>query len=177
MTITKYVKDATVLMLGHSAQGFNKTLADVSVTYALEPLAINWNPGGPQFFQANLTPDDLDESTPSKYPMVFMYGVRSQNTHQSMGRTFSGQVELALIFWLTHKASSAGKAGSALEALCDAIEDTCNSLFTNGNWPALYGAASSVCLPPSCARSSLEAEGEGWRQSLVFRLVFTLDKN
>ena len=75
------------------------------------------------------------------------------------------------------KAASAGKAGPALEALCNAIEETCNNMFYNGNWPQGYGASSAVCNPPACTRAHLEQAGEMWRQAIVFNLVFTLDTN
>jgi hypothetical protein len=175
--ITKYVQDATLLLLGHPTNGFNASLAVVAGSYSVQPVTINWGVGSMQFFAANLHPDDLDESTPSKYPMVFLHGVQSRNTHESLGRKFSGQVQLQLTFWLTHKAASASKAGPALEALCNAIEETCNNLFYNGNWPQGYGASSAICIPPVCTRAQVEQAGEMWRQAIGFNLVFTLDTN
>lgn len=177
MSITKYVQDATKLFLGHPTKGFNTTLATVAASYSIQPITIDWGVNSIQFFPAYLTPDDLDESTPSKYPMAFLHGVRSRNTHESHGRNFSGPVELALTVWVTHKAASAGKAGPALDLLCSAIEETCNTMFTDGNWPQGYGASSAVCEPPPCTRTRVEQEGEMWRQAVIFNMVFTLDTN
>ena len=175
--ITKYATDALLLLLGHPTNGFNASLASVAGSYGIQPVTINWGPGSPQFFPVNLHPDDLEESTVSKYPMAFLCGLRSQNTHESHGRKFSGPVELRLSFWLTSKASSIVKAASALESLCSAIEEACNNMFWNGNWPQGYGASSSVCNPPMCTRGEVEQAGEMWRQAIVFNLVFTLDTN
>jgi hypothetical protein len=176
--ITQYVADATALYLGHASRGFNAIFATVAAAYRVDPIVINWTPSGSlQFFQAFGTPDDLDESSASKYPMVFLYGAGSQNTHESLGRQFAGPVRMTLTFWVTHKAAAFSKAAPVLERVCNAIEDTCNQLFTDGNWPQRYGATNSVCLPPACTRSRVEGEGEMWRQAVSFNMVFTLDTN
>lgn len=175
--ITKYVQDATLLYLGHAAKGFNASLAVVTASYGIQPITIDWTESSLQFYPAYGTPDDLDKSTASKYPMVFLHGVRSRNTHESMSRNFSGQVEMVLAIWLTHKAVSFGKAGRALDLMCSAVEQACNDMFRDGNWPQGYGATNAVCMPPACTRTRAEPEGEGWRQAVIFNMVFTLDTN
>lgn len=175
--ITQYAKDAMVLYLEHGAKGFNASLAAVASAYHIEPFKIDWGPDSIQFFPIFGTPDDLEESDIAKYPMAFLYGVRSRNTHESHGRKFSGPVELTFSIWVTHKASKFSKAARALDAMCSAVEEACNNMFHDGNWPQLYGASRAVCLSPAFTRLQPEPEGEGWRQGVVLNMVFTLDTN
>lgn len=173
--ITKYVRDATRLYLADPNQGFNPKLATMVAAYGIQPVTIDLSLTSKQYFEAWLTPDDLDESTPSKYPMVFNHGMDSDNTHDSMPRTFSGQVHTGLAFWFTSKATDIRKSGPELEYTLDATEDAINQLFTNGNWPQLWGAANAICSRLSARRGRLEAGGEMSRQSILFPLTFQVD--
>ena len=172
--ITKYVKDAALLLFRDQ---FNGLMTSVAPEYGIDSFSVDWSDASQQFFLANVTPDNMEESDNVIYPMVTLHGVRSRNTHESMQRIFSGPVELALSFYLTTKTEEAGNAGSELEITCDAIEDACNLLLTNGNWPQGYGATNAVCLPPACERGPLEEAAEGWRQQIEFALRFTVDTN
>jgi hypothetical protein len=156
---------------------FNSTLAGLAGSYGITAFTVDWSAASLQFFQFNGDPDELEQTSASKYPMVFMHAVRSQNTHESLGRNFSGPVEVELTFWISHLATQVIKAGPALETTCNVIEDACNLLFTNGNWPQLYGATNAICMPPTCVRGRVEKAGQSYRQAIQFNLVFTLDTN
>jgi len=175
--ITSYVQAATLLYLSDPVNGFNSVMAGLAGSYGIQPITIDWTPAGMQYVPAYLTPDDVDESSPVKYPMVFLHGLGSRNAHLSRGRKFSGPVSLRLAFWMDHKASRASVAGPALESMCSAVEETCNNLFWNGNWPQLYGAGNAVCDPPASLRTPLEQAAKMWRQGTIYDLVFTLDTN
>ncbi|MDE2103018.1 MAG: hypothetical protein KGL39_37585 [Patescibacteria group bacterium] len=174
--ITQYVLDATRLRLADPATGFNATVAQALQAYGLPALSIDWSDSSTQYFEAFLGPDDIDDSTPSKYPMVFLHGLASDNAHDAKPRAFSGTVEVALSFWLTERATDARKAGKALERKCSAIEDAINALFADGNWPQLWGAQNALLVRYPSQRSRIEIGAEHWRKSILFRLTFQVDE-
>jgi len=174
-SVTKYVRDATRVYMADPTNCFNPRFAQVASSYSVPVITVDWTPASKQYFEAWLTPDDLDDSTPSKYPMVFNHGMGSDNTHDSLPRTFSGRVETGLAFWVTTKATDVRKATTELEYTLDAIEDVVNQMFTNGNWPQLYGAPNAICARIPAQRGRFEKGGEMSRQSILFRLTFQVD--
>lgn len=170
--ITRYVRAAAKAYLADPTSGFNATLASIAATHGVTAFTIDWSATSKQFWEAYLTPDDVDESAASKYPMAFLHGVASDNSHDSLPRTFSGSVDLALAFWFTDRATSAPRT---LEPLCDAVEDAVNAMFADGNWPQLWGASNAVMVRCPSQRARLDTGGEHWRASIVFRLTFQVD--
>lgn len=176
--ITPYVKDALIFLLQDPVEGFNILMTTVAPKYGIQPVSIDWTfPGSKQFFPCDVTPDEVQASSPFKYPMAMLYGMSSDNTHESMGRNFSGPILLGLDFWLTSKATNLVKAGMTLENTCGALEEVCNQMLYNGNWPQLYGATNAVCLPPKFSRGRIEKGGEEWRQRCSMTMNFTADMN
>jgi len=136
---------------------------------------MNWDPEGGQYFPFWSAPDQMDDSTPSVYPMVFVYGRSSFNTHRSMNRVFSGTVEIGLDFWVSSPGSTLLQAGLTLETTITAIEEASNDLFYDANWPQSWGAYKCVCMPPAFNRGPIQPNGQEWRQNSRQALRFTLD--
>lgn len=172
--ITRYVKAAALELF---TDMFNGVMTQVAPEYGIEAFQVDWSAISQQFFQSAVSPDDMEESDNLVYPMVTLHGVRSRNTHESMGRIFSGPVDVALSFYVTTDIEEAAAGAAVLEITCDAIEDACNILLNDGNWPQHYGASNAVCLPPACDRGPVQEGGKSWRQQIQFSMTFTVDTN
>jgi hypothetical protein len=162
--------EATRTFLSNGTNGFNPLVTGMGSS----GLVIDWTAAtSKQLFELNAHPDDFEESAPFKYPMCFLHGVGSNNTHEQFGVRFSGRVELMLRFYVTSKAPSIAVAGRALEATGNAIEGAVNTMFCDGNWPQNYGL-SAVFAGYPMVREAIQSAGEEWRQGFGFRLSFEL---
>ena len=173
--IGRSVREAAARLLADPTAGFNTRLAALASTYGIQPFSIDWGTASKNFFRGFLDPNDVDESTPSRYPLVMLYSTGSSNDHDSMSRVFSGPVVLGLDFHVTWRAAGALRN---FEDLGDAIEESVYAVFGDGNWPQLWGAAFAVMAGIALVKGPVESgEGEHWRQSLSFRLTFQVDTN
>jgi hypothetical protein len=172
--VGRAVREAAVRRLADAATGFNAKLAAVAGAYGIQAFQIDWMDGSKNFFRGFLDPNDVDESVASRYPLVMLYAITSSNDHDSLPRTFSGQVTLGLDFHVTWRS---GNAQRNFEDLGDAIEDAVYEVFSDGNWPQLWGAANACQVAISLTKRPVEMGGEHWRQTLSFRLVFQVDTN
>ncbi|MGE5568543.1 MAG: hypothetical protein ACM3S5_05835 [Rhodospirillales bacterium] len=170
--ISRRVREAVVRRLADPSTGFNMKLAAVAYAYGIQPFSIDWTANSKNFFRGFVDPNDVDESTPSRYPLVMLYSMTSSNDHDSMPRLFSGKVVLGLDFHITWRA---GNALKNFEDLGDAIEDAVYAVFSDGNWPQTWGAANAVQVAIALTKRPVEMGGESWRQSLMFRLTFQVD--
>lgn len=172
--ISRAVREAMGRRLADAATGFNAKLAAVASTYGIQPFTIDWSATSKNFFRGFIDPNDVDDSTPSRYPLVMLYSITSSNDHDSMPRVFSGKVTLGLDFHVTWKQ---GNALKNFEDLGDAIEDAVYAVFSDGNWPQLWGAQYACQTGITLSKRPVESGGEHWRQTISFRLVFQVDTN
>ncbi len=171
--ISKSVRAAVATRL---SSAFNASLASAIATGSYGSAAaftVDWSDNSKQFFQGQLHPDDLDESTPSIYPMVMLYSTSSQNQNTQKYTAFSGVVSLGLDFHLSWKSA---KVLPAFDDLVDAVEDavfaTLNAAsYQNWAMPVIYNG------DITSQRRPLDMAGEHWRQTISFRLVFEVVTN
>lgn len=160
--------EAVRLFLSQTVGGYNSIVTALGQA----ALTVDWTKAtSKQYFELNAEPDDFEESTPFKYPMVFLYSATSNNEHEQYGTDFSGKVQLMLKFYVSNKSSSLAVAGRALEVTGNVIESAVNTLFGDGNWPQSYGATAVMASYPM-TRERLQPDGEEWRQGFIFRLTF-----
>ncbi|CAB4130876.1 hypothetical protein UFOVP130_41 [uncultured Caudovirales phage] len=171
--ISKAVRRAVFLRLSDAATGFNAALAGVAASYGVTPFVIDWTVNSKQFFAAQLHPDEIDESTPSKYPMVMLYALSSDNRNIQKFAEFAGFVSIGLDIHLSWRPA---KAVPNFEDLADAVEDAVYATLNGQNFQD-WGASVVYNGDVSVQRRPLEMSAENWRQTLSFRLVFEVVTN
>jgi hypothetical protein len=171
--ISRKVREAVLLRLSDPTSGFNANLAAVASTYGIQPFSVDWSATSKNFFRGFLDPNDVDESTPSRYPLVMMYAITSTNRNLQKFALFSGEVILGLDFHITWRA---GNALRNFEDLGDAIEDAVYKTLNGTDFQA-WGAPLTYNGQISLAKRPLELAGEHWRQTLSFRLTLQVDTN
>lgn len=170
--VSKQLREAIVRRLSNASDGFNATFADLATKYGVQPLTIDWSERSKQFFTCSLGPGDLDESTPTKYPLAMLYSTGSDNARDRIPSVFSGSVDFTLEIHVTWKQSG---VPNDLESLGDAVEDTLYEVFADGNWPQLFGARCFIQSAIRFSKAPVEKAAESWRQSLRLLLTFRGD--
>ena len=166
--------EATRLALANASTGFNALVAANAAAFGVTAFSIDWGAtSSVQYFPCNAGPDDVEESTPFKYPCVFHYAVQSSNEHEQYGAHFSGPVSQALSFHFTDDSVALSRT---LEKIGNLVESVVNTIFADGNWPQNFGA-NAVCGRLPMTRGPIEPAGESQRQSFTFRLMFTAVAN
>ncbi len=171
MLITGPCVEATRRLFADPSTGFNS----IVTSFAHPELSIDWTAASSlQFFEANLHPDNLEESSDFKYPCAFLHGVASTNTHDQYGTDFSGSVTLSLRIYATTRIAKASGAARALEILANVVESAVNTLLADNQWPQTFGVPGAVCGSWPMAREAVASAGENWRQGYIFRLSIEL---
>lgn len=166
-------REAARLLLASSA-GFNALVNAHAGEFGVLPVQVDWNRDTSlQYFQTFGTPDDLEDTTNYKYPLVFHYALNTVNIHEQFAAQFAGQVTHLLAFHFSDKSS---KMSRKLEKYGDLVEAVCNQLFHDGNWPQQFGA-NAVCGQYPMRRTALLQAAESWQQTFTFQLVFTAVNN
>ena len=166
-------REAVLLRLADTTTGFNANLAAVASAYGVQSFAIDWSDSSKNFFRGFLDPNEIDESTASRYPLVMLYSVASANRNFQKFTLFSGDVTLGLDFHITWRPTNALKD---FEDLGDAIEDAVYATLNGTDFQA-WGAPLTYNGEASLSKQPLELAGEHWRQTLSFRLTFQVDTN
>jgi hypothetical protein len=169
--ISKAVREAVHRRLSDPATGFNVNLQAVAPDYDIRPFTIDWSENSKQFFQGFLTPDDLDDTTASRYPMVMLFAINSANQNLQKFTLFSGVVVIGLDFHLSWRA---GNALKNFEDLSDAVEDAVYTTLNGTDFQA-WGAPLAYNGEVQMQKRPLEMAGEHWRQTISFRLTFQVD--
>ena len=175
--ISKRVREAVILRLADATDGLNARFAAIASAYGINDpskYSIDFATGSKQFFQGFLGPDDIESTTPLKYPLVCLYSAGSSNQNLQKFTRFSGVVTIGLDIHVTWRKSSAMQS---FEDLGDAFEDSVIGLLNDPTWAASYGAPIAYNGEISFQKTPLVLEGENWRQSLLFRLIFQVDTN
>lgn len=174
--ISKAVRTAVLAKLSDPSAGFNANLATAigSGDYGdAAAFTIDWSANSRQFFQGALGPDDIDESTPSQYPMVMLYSISSANRNLQKFTEFSGLVNIGLDFHLTWKDA---RVLAAFDDLGDAVEDAVFATL-NARAAQTWNAPIAYNGDLAASRARLEMAGEFWRQTIAFRSSFEVDTN
>jgi hypothetical protein len=163
---SKLATDQVLAMLSNQATGFNAAFYSLASSYGVDVLSIDWDPTRTQFWPGNLTPDQIDESTTSEYPMAFLYstGARSQNTQKFA--VFSGTVTVQLDIWLSWDSPD---AIDTFEATGNAVEDVLVGIFNSSG--ASWGGNVYYNGDITIDRGRLEMAGQNWRQRISCRLI------
>jgi hypothetical protein len=156
-------------ILDRLRSNYHATMASVAASYGIAPISMDLSPTSKQVFQGYLTADQIDESAPSRYPMLVIYTSSSSNEHTVVPSSFSGRVSVVLDWYVSFRG---GNAQRDSETIADALEDTVYKIFDDGSWPQLHGAPDAVMPGIDCARQPIEMAGEHWRQMLRFTMTF-----
>lgn len=159
-------------VLAQPVTGFNARFAGVALDYGLQPFTIDWSPSSKQVWDAPLDPEDLDATSPARYPLVMLYAVASANRNLRKFSLFSGQVEVALDWHISWKR---GNAPRDAELVADAIEDTVYQVVNDADFQAVAAAPLIWNGDISLRRGPLLMGGEHWLRTLAFRLTFEVD--
>lgn len=159
------------MRLADPATGFNANLESVASDYGIAPFVIDWSDKSKQFFQGFLAPDDLDETTASKYPMVMLFAINSANQNFQKFALFSGVVVIGLDFHLSWRATNAKN----FEDLSDAVEDAAYATLNGTDFQAWGAPTVAFNGEVQMQKRPLEMAGEHWRQTISFRLTFQVD--
>jgi hypothetical protein len=171
MHISKTVRDAIRERLADAESGFNAVLASLAPDYGVIAFDIDWTADSRNFFQGALHPDQLEQSSPSRYPLAVLYTMASQNRNLRKFAVFSGTINACLDVHLSWRG---GNAQKDFESLADAVEETVYRVFNSPDWAPSYNAA-IYNGDLTVQRRPLEMAGQHWRQTLSFRLTFEAD--
>jgi hypothetical protein len=149
---------------------FNTVLAAAAASYGVQPFTIDFNsvPGSPNFFYGQLDPDDIEESSTFKYPLMTLYTVTSANQAAQKPALFAGVVRVGLDVHLSWRQ---GKATIDFEAMGDLVEETMTTVMndlTQQNWGSNVLYSGKMGLD----RGPVRMGGENWRQQLRFSFLF-----
>jgi hypothetical protein len=170
----KQVRDRALAQLADSSNGFNAHLAAVAADYGIDAFTLDFSGASKNFFETQLDPDDIEASTPLRYPMACLYTVQEDNALRQAGITFSGTVAMGLDIFISWR-----KAGipQNTELLASAVTAAVIRTFCNPDGQANFTGPVTFVRALKARRSPVETGGEHWRQPLRFSLVFQLDTN
>lgn len=166
--------------LADVATGFNPYLvaamADASLATPIGwKLPINFGAPSFNFFQADLTADELDETTNVTYPVITLFATGLVEQNLEKFRLFSGAVTFGLNVFLSWKS---GRALPDFETAIDCVEEALLRTF-NGSPVSAWATDDQLVYNGeiSCQRSGLSKATENWYQALASRLTVEVHTN
>lgn len=153
------------------ASRFNATFAAVAAEYGVAPVTIDFGPQSRQFFQGNLDPESVTQSSTAGYPLLMVYAESARNQNERQAALFAGQVEVTIQLHLSWRE---GNAVRNCEDLSNAAGDTLIRLFNALDW-GLFGPPcyyNGQCL---LRKSRVEEGGRHWRQTVLFTMALGVD--
>ncbi|WP_321471150.1 hypothetical protein [uncultured Paludibaculum sp.] len=155
---------ARAALYGLLSARFNTLLSTVAPAYGAQPFTIDFlsAPKSVNFFWGALDPDDLEETTVYKLPLMTLYSSQSANRHAQKPATFAGVVRMGSDVVLSWRA---GNANQDYEALGDALEEVMNTLadeLAQRNWVVSMGMD----------RGPVRRGQQNWYQVLRFSFMF-----
>lgn len=175
--ISNLVRGASLSKLADSVTGFNANIVAAIATgnYGTEPAtAIDFVSIGKSFFVGQLTPGEIDDSTPSVYPMGFIYTTRTRSTKAQKFNLFSGMVEIGLEFVVEWPQS---RATPNFELRGELYEDAVIKTFNDPSFTPFLPVTVSYDGDITMSRSKVSEAGENWQQTFIFRLAFAVNTN
>ncbi len=167
MSPSKLATDKVLARLSDATTGFNSAVSTVASGYGIDAIYIDWDPTRTQFWPGALSPDQLDESTTSEYPMAFLFATGARNENLQKFSRFSGTVNVQLNIWLSWDSPD---AIDTFESGGDAVEDTLLAVFNAGSqdWGRYVYYNGDIAID----RGRLEMAGLNWRQRISCQLTF-----
>jgi len=96
------VRDTVLAQIADDTRGFNAQIAVTMPAAGLQPFTIDWNPDKSlNFFEANMNPEDIEATTPFRYPVATLYTPDEEDTLDQAFITYSGSVRMALSIYLS----------------------------------------------------------------------------
>lgn len=169
---SQQVRDRVIAQLADSTLGFNAHIAAIAEVHGIRPFALDFSENSKNFFETNMDPDEIETSSPLKYPLATLCTVSSNNTHRSMFQTFSGAVNMALTIYITW---ATPRAPQNTERLANAVEAAVVRTFCNLDAMGNFTGPVSYDRVLGASRTPVQIGGEHWRQPLRFTLSFQLD--
>lgn len=175
--ISRAARTAIVERLANVTTGFNPNLlaafADAGITAPRGwKIPIDFVGSSFNFFQADITPQDLDDTTVSTYPAMTLYTKRSDNQNLEKARMYTGPVIVKINFFASWISS---KALPDFETVGDCYEEALFQTFNNTSNPAVVAWAVGPSLSYngdlSIERSKLSKDGENWFQDYMATLI------
>lgn len=171
MPISKRVREAVLLQATDPTIGLMPTLDAIAARdgeIVAKHYLIDWTLGKGQFFESALSADDIDKTTPDKYPLSTLRVANAVNKNKEKFRTFAGDVFVEFVFHLSWREYRAQTKG---EAYGDAFEE---ALFFTFNSPGVQGWATPLVYNGDLdvKRSPLDRGGQMFRQSIKADFIF-----
>jgi len=165
--VFKLVRDTFRNRLANTATGFNANLAALAVSYDLgvAVFEIDFGVASQNFFEAQVSFDELLDSTPVKGPPVLMLFTTDGNvTNETKFLTFSGIVRISMVLFIGFLS---GNALRDMESLGDACVD---AMIKTLNDPALSDWSSPLVYNYDIAavKNPVVFSGENWVQPITF---------
>jgi hypothetical protein len=173
--VTYLVLQQALARMATPLTGFNALLAAACAAQSPQPTpyAIDFTTGSFNFWQSNISIEDLDQTSTPDGTVCVMYGVKAVNMTGTVQKyqIFSGTVQIAIDFEIAWDSSF---DPSDTESLANATEDAMVQCF---NAPAYYGSLNTNGviwngLIDEGVRGPLRLSGPGWRQKIPFVLTF-----
>lgn len=171
--ISQAAVDAVFARLSDTATGFNVTIAAACAAYAVPSFfTLNFSGTSQNFFLGQLDPDELEQSSPFKYPMACLYSIESQSTQIQKFNKFSGAVRAVLDCYVTWKSA---KVIQNFDRYASIVEDTIVDVINrerNQNWPypVVYNGNLHVKKGP------VRFAGENFRQQIAGAMDFEVHR-
>src|SRR4051794_30540442 len=171
---SQQVRDRVIAQLSDGTLGFNAHIAAIAADYGIQPFTLNFSEGSNNFFETNIDPDEIETSSPLKYPLATLCTLSSENIHRSMYQTFSGAVNMALTIYITWPVP---RVPQNTERLANAVEAAMIRTFCNPQAMGNFTGPVTYNRVLGASRAPVQIGGEHWRQPLRFTLSFQLDTN
>lgn len=162
------IRNQVKTRLAAVSDGFNVTLAALASTYSITPFSITFGANSRNFFQGQINPRQLEETSSIKYPLMTLYSLRIDDDNEQKFQLFSGLVQIGIDVHVDWKS---GNAIPDFELMGDAIEDAIVQIMnrtSNQAWDFETVYNGNV----SCTRYPLQLAAGSWRQTLRFGLKF-----
>jgi hypothetical protein len=167
--ISGRVRGKVLARFSDGAKGFNARLAAVAGTYGITAFSIDFTSGSKSFFQAQVDPVMVEESTALGDRWMALYSVKIDDTNEQKGQTFSGPVTIGLDVHIYWKSS---RIVFDMESVADAVQDAVVALMkdqTTQNWgyeTVFTGRTTEVRYPLA------RATKDSWRQTSRYLFEF-----
>ncbi len=169
-SITKRVRDIVRERL-QSSNGLNAQLATYFADHALaDPPVVNWDIEARQFFEANISFDDLVESDSPSTPCVFLYSTGAQNQNRVKFRNFAGQVTMRVDVVIENEAT---RAPETMENYADLVEEALICCLNAHSWAEVQSGGVAYNGQIETERTAaVTVNSSNWRQVVSAILTF-----
>ena len=157
-------------LMADETVGFNPTLQAITTGIQLPTFTLDFSATSKNVLQGWYAAKDLIATTTTKFPLMCVYTIKSQNQNTAKFATFSGSVMFGLDTYLSFPPS---QARNNTDDLVDAVEGT---LYTVFNSPSNYGYYGDVQYNGDLTiqRGPIAKGAQNWLQLISSRLTFDL---